>query len=173
MYGEQRDATPESDQPRWLTGAELDAWKKFSAMLVKLPAALDTQLQRDSDLNQFEYLVLAGLADAPDNTLQMSTLAILANGSLSRLSHVVKRLEKRGYLRREPCPEDGRYTNAVLTDAGRTKNRESAPGHVAQVRALLVDVLEPEQLLQLGEISLRVLRAMEPQLKTACGEAVS
>jgi DNA-binding MarR family transcriptional regulator len=31
---------------------------------------------------------------------------------------LVTRLQKRGYVRREPDPDDGRYTNAVLTDAG-------------------------------------------------------
>ncbi|WP_236573051.1 hypothetical protein [Streptomyces sp. GS7] len=81
------------DEPRWLSASELDAWKAFSAMLIKLPAALDAQLRSDAGLNQFEYLVLAALSDAPERTLRMSELAVLANGSLSRLSHVVKRLE--------------------------------------------------------------------------------
>ncbi|AVZ74199.1 MarR family transcriptional regulator [Streptomyces lunaelactis] len=150
--------------PHWLNERELAAWKAFSAVMIKLPAALDAQLQREAGLNQFEYLVLAGLSESPGRRLRMSTLAVLANGSLSRLSHVVKRLEARGYLRREPCSDDGRYTNAVLTDDGWTKIVATAPGHVTAVRSLVVDALEPEQFDQLLEISLRVLHAMDPDV---------
>ncbi|MFJ2646167.1 MarR family winged helix-turn-helix transcriptional regulator [Streptomyces sp. NPDC087420] len=154
----------ERKEARWLDDRQLSAWKAYSAMLLKLPAALDSQLTRDAGLNQFEYLVLAALSESENRTLRMSTLAILSNGSLSRLSHVVKRLEKRGYLRREPCAADGRYTNAVLTDEGWDKVVATAPGHVEAVRSLVVDALEPEQLDQLRDISHRVLRALDPDL---------
>ncbi|MFF8769312.1 MarR family winged helix-turn-helix transcriptional regulator [Kitasatospora sp. NPDC015120] len=152
------------DEPRWLSASELEAWKAFSAMIIKLPAALDAQLRADAGLNQFEYLVLAGLSDAPDRTLRMSDLAVLANGSLSRLSHVVTRLEGQGYVRRERCPGDGRATNAVLTEDGFRKLASSAPGHVEQVRSLVVDPLDAEQLEQLRRICLQVLQAMDPGL---------
>ncbi|MFE4976423.1 MarR family winged helix-turn-helix transcriptional regulator [Kitasatospora sp. NPDC056651] len=152
----------DNGEPRWLDESELDAWRAFSALLIKLPGALNAQLQQDAGLTNFEYLALAGLSEAPDRTMRMSMLAALANGSLSRLSHVVARLEKRGYLRREPCPDDGRYTNAILTEDGYRQVAEAAPGHVDTVRSLVVDVLEPEQLRQLGEISARLLHAMDP-----------
>ncbi|MGW4906364.1 MarR family winged helix-turn-helix transcriptional regulator [Streptomyces sp. NPDC004270] len=64
----------------------------------------------------------------------MSELALFANGSLSRLSHVAKRLENRGRLRREPDPDNGRFTVATLTEAGWAKVADSAPAHVATVR---------------------------------------
>ncbi|MET7616200.1 MarR family transcriptional regulator [Streptomyces sp. NPDC005408] len=164
------DHDREPEDPHWLNERELAAWRAFSAAMIKLPAALDAQLQRDAELNQFEYLVLAGLSESPGRTLRMSTLAVLANGSLSRLSHVVKRLENRGYLRREPCAEDGRYTNAVLTDEGWDKVVATAPGHVTAVRSLVVDVLEPEQFDQLREISRRILHAMDPDLGCPGGD---
>ena len=112
------DAPDRSDEPRWLSARELASWMPVGGLLLRLPAALDAQMQRDCGLSHFEYLVLATLSEAPEWTRRMSALAALANGSLSRLSHVVKRLEARGWVRREPCPQDGRYTNAVLTDAG-------------------------------------------------------
>jgi hypothetical protein len=87
--------------PRWLTDDERDAWMPLIGVLIKLPAALDAQLQRDSGLSHFEYMVLSRLSEAPERTLRMSDLAVLANGSLSRLSHVVTRLERRGWVRRE------------------------------------------------------------------------
>lgn len=102
----------------WLTAEEQAAWRSVVALLIRLPAAIEAELQRDAGISQFEYLVLSGLSEAPDRTLRMSDLAAMASGSLSRLSHVVSRLEARGWVRREACPGDGRFINAVLTDDG-------------------------------------------------------
>ena len=148
-------------QPRWLTEEEQASWLAFAGLIMKLPAALDAQLQRDAGITHFEYLVLAGLSMAPDRTLRMSELAGFVSGSLSRLSHVVTRLERRGWVRREPCPADGRYTNAVLTEAGWDKVVATAPGHVDAVRHLVIDTLSAGQLRQLRDISRRVLRQIE------------
>ena len=149
-------------EPRWLTPAERDAWVSLAGVLIKLPAALDAQLQRDAGLSHFEYMVLSGLSEAPGRTLRMSDLAELANGSLSRLSHVVTRLEQRGWVRREACPGDGRYTNAVLTAEGWGKVVATAPGHVDTVRALVVDALSAGQIGQLRDIARRVMARVAP-----------
>lgn len=148
--------------PEWLSDDELENWKRFSSVLVRLPFTLDAQLQRDSGLTYFEYLVLAVLSDQPARSMRMSELAGLANGSLSRLSHVAKRLESRGLLRRAPCPDDGRYTLAILTDDGWHQVVEAAPGHVGAVRAAVFDALTPEQVAQLGEISRAIHRRIAP-----------
>src|SRR4051794_39344159 len=116
---------------------------KLSVVLMRLPQELDAQLQRDAGLSWFEYLILAGLSEAPERTLRMSRLAVRASGSLARLSHGVARLERRGWVVRRPCPEDGRYTNATLTDAGWEKIVATAPGHVETVRRLVVEALGP------------------------------
>jgi DNA-binding MarR family transcriptional regulator len=149
-------------ETRWLSADEQDAWLTLAGVLVKLPSALDAQLERDAGLSHFEYLVLAGLSEAPGRTLRMSNLAVFANGSLSRLSHVVKRLEQRGWVRREPCRDDGRYTNAILTEEGYAKVVASAPGHVETVRALVIDTLTPEQLAQLRDIGGKILAKVDP-----------
>lgn len=148
--------------PRWLTDDERDAWIPLIGVLIKLPAALDAQLQRDAGLSHFEYMVMSRLSEAPERALRMSDLAILANGSLSRLSHVVTRLERRGWVRREACPGDGRYTNAVLTGEGWAKVTATAPGHVAAVRELVVDGLSPEQIGQLRDIAQRIMSRVVP-----------
>ncbi len=145
----------------WLSAEEQAAWRPFAALLFRLPAALDAQLQKDAGLSHFEYMVLSALSEAPEHTLRMSELARMSSGSLSRLSHVVSRMESRGWVRREPCPGDGRFINAVLTPDGWAKIVETAPGHVAAVRRLLVDVLSPEELRTLGAISSQVLSGID------------
>ena len=97
------------------------------------------------------------LADAPEWTLRMSNLADRTGTSLSRLSHLVKRLEARDYVRREPDPTDGRFTNAILLPAGRRKMEEAAPAHVAYIRQLVIDNLSPERLRRLGQDADRIV----------------
>jgi DNA-binding MarR family transcriptional regulator len=138
---------------RWLTGSELDAWLAFVPVMLRLSPALDSQLQRDSDLTHFDYQCLAMLSEAPDRTLRMSQLAGTVNASLSRLSHVVTKLQERGWVRRAPCPDSRRVTLVTLTDDGWTVLERAAPGHVAAVRALVFDGLSAEQVAALREIS--------------------
>jgi DNA-binding MarR family transcriptional regulator len=131
-------------------------------MLIRLPSALDAQLQRDAGISHFEYAVMAGLSEAPGRSMRMSVLAMLTEGSLPRISQVVSRLEKRGWVRRTPDPADGRYTLAVLTGDGWAKVVSAAPGHVTEVRRLVFDPLTKAQSRQLCEIGRRIMRAIEP-----------
>jgi DNA-binding MarR family transcriptional regulator len=126
---------------------------------------LDAQLRRDARLSHFEYQVLAMLSEAPERTLRMTALASLTNATLPRLSHVVKRLEDRGLIERFPCPEDARATNARLTAEGWKKIRATAPGHVATVRHNVIDVLTPEQITQLADITAAILKSVDPDGK--------
>lgn len=137
----------------WLDPQEQRAWRAVIALSMRLPAALDTQLQRDSGITHFEYFVLAVLSESPDRRLRHSELALRANASLSRLSHVVGKLEKRGLVERIAAT-GGRGSVAVLTDDGFAKLEQSAAGHVETVRALVFDGLtndQVEQLIPLGE----------------------
>ena len=141
----------------WLTPAQVDSWLSVVRMMTWLPWSIDQQLRRDSDVSMVEYQVMARLSQSPERTLRMSALADLANSSLSRLSHLVKRLEGRGFVGREPDPADGRFTNAILTDKGFETLAAAAPAHVAHVRSLVIDVLTPEQLRRLGQMADRVM----------------
>jgi DNA-binding MarR family transcriptional regulator len=151
-----------SSEPRWLDPEERSIWLALASVLIRLPGTLDAQLQQDAGISHFEYQVLAGLSEAPDRTLRMSDLAVLAEGSLPRLSQVVSRLEKRGWVRRTPDPADGRYTLAILTGQGWDKVVATAPGHVEAVRRLVFDPLTKAQSRQLRAISRRVMRAIDP-----------
>ncbi|GHD49365.1 MarR family transcriptional regulator [Mycetocola manganoxydans] len=148
---------------RWLSPDELQAWKKFVAVVELLPGVLDSQLQRDAELSHFEYFVLAMLSEAPDRTLRMTGLASATNATLPRLSHVVSRLEKRGFIERVACAEDRRATNARLTDAGVAKVVETAPGHVTTVRENVIDPLSDSDIADLDRIMGRMLGTIDPE----------
>ena len=148
---------------RWLEEEQLDAWVKLVAVVELLPGVLDVQLRRDAGLTHFEYFVLAMLSEAPERTLRMAALAQRTNATLPRLSHVVRRLEDRGLVVRSPCPDDGRATDARLTDAGWAEVVSAAPGHVANVRRHVIDALSPEQVGQLGEIADALLERLDPK----------
>jgi DNA-binding MarR family transcriptional regulator len=151
----------EEPPAEWLTAAELDSWLSLVRLMTWLPWSIDQQLQRDSNLGIVEYQVLAMLSKSPERRMRMSVLAEVTNASLSRLSHLVKRLEERGLVRREPDPADGRFTNAILTETGFQTLAAAAPGHVAHVRSLVVDVLSPEQLRRLGLAADRMMSRID------------
>jgi DNA-binding MarR family transcriptional regulator len=155
--------TAPDPEPRWLGEADRETWVAFVRMLIRLPAALDNQLQRDGDLSHFEYGILAALSEADEGTLRMSELAVYANGSLSRLSRAVARLERRAWVTRTPDPADGRYTLAVLTHEGRAVVLAAAPGHVEAVNRLVFDPLTTAQARQLRAIAGRILNAIDAE----------
>jgi DNA-binding MarR family transcriptional regulator len=158
----QEAARGAGEQPvKWLTAAELHSWLSVVRMMTWLPWSIDRQLRRDSNLAMVEYQVLAMLSESPHQTTRMSSLAEVTNASLSRLSHVVKRLEERGLVRREADPADGRFTCAILTEKGFKTLAEAAPGHVAHVRSLVIDVLSAEQLRRLGRDSDRIMSRID------------
>lgn len=144
------------DEPRWLSAAEQAAWRALIAVILKLPGTLEAQLQRDADMTHFEYWVVALLSEATDHRLRMSDLAAQANASLSRLSHVVTRLERRGLVQREPSTDDARGTEAVLTDEGYQHVLATAPGHVEQVRRQVFDPLDARDVEDLTRIAGRI-----------------
>ncbi len=147
---------------QWLTSEQLRTWVRLVAVVELLPGALDSQLRRDAGLTHFEYLVLAMLSEAPERTLRMTALAARTNATLPRLSHAVRRLEDRDLIERFPCPQDGRATNARLTEAGWQKVVASAPGHVANVRHHVFEALSPEQVTQLAGITDAILDRLDP-----------
>lgn len=102
------------------------------------------------------------LSEAPERTLRMTELARRTHATLPRLSHVVARLEARDLVERFPCPEDGRATNARLTEAGWDKVVATAPGHVETVRVNVIDALTPAQITQLTAITEAVLARIDP-----------
>ena len=106
-------------------------------------------------MSHFEFSVMASLYQQPSRSLQLKDLAVLANGSLSRLSHVISRLEQRGWVRRT-SRGTGRATHAELTDDGYQKLVETGPIHFREVRRLVFDVLTPDEVKALKQVTGRI-----------------
>jgi DNA-binding MarR family transcriptional regulator len=152
---------------RWLDDDELRAWLKLAGVMLKLSPALDSQLQRDCDLTHFDYLCLAMLSESGDHTLPMSELASRTNASLSRLSHVISKLEKRGWVARTPSPHSRRVTLVSLSEEGWKVLVDAAPGHVETVRSLVFDDLSREDVAALERIAGHIVeRIEESRLRT-------
>ena len=149
------------EQVPWLAKDELASWLAIVRMLTWLPWSIDQQLRRDSDLSMVEYQVLAALSNSEGWTVRMSALAQVTNASLSRLSHIVKRLESRALVYREPDEDDGRFTNAILTDDGFRTIADAAPAHVEHVRSIVIDVLTHEQLRLMGRAAERIVASID------------
>ncbi|MER5646317.1 MarR family transcriptional regulator [Streptosporangium sp. NPDC002524] len=141
---------------RWLTDDEQRAWRAFALATRLLNDRLDRDLQAAADMPPTYYELLVLLSEAPGRTLRMSELAHWTNSKPSRISHAINKLEQKGWVRRQHCADDRRGWLAVLTDDGLATLREAAPPHVASVREHLIDLLTPEQVRHLEDIS-RVL----------------
>jgi DNA-binding MarR family transcriptional regulator len=138
---------------RWLDDDEQRAWLRLAGVMLKLSPALDSQLQRDSDLTHFDYLCLAMLSGGEEHTLRMSELADRTNATLSRLSHVVSKLEARGWVQRRPSPDSRRVTLVTLTGPGWEVLHAAAPSHAETVRSLVFDGLSREDVAALERIA--------------------
>jgi DNA-binding MarR family transcriptional regulator len=158
-----------TSETRWLTAEEQQAWREFLTASQTMFSAVEGQLQQDAGIPHGYYEILVRLSETPGLALRMSQLAEASTSSKSRLSHAVARLEERGWIRRTDCPTDRRGQVAQLTDVGFAALAAAAPGHVAQVRRSLIDVLTPAQLGQLREISAAIIAAADEPRGPAAG----
>lgn len=150
-----------TDVTRWLDPEQQRIWRSFIRVVNDLPVALGRDLQSHSELSNSDFAVLVQLTDAPDDRLRASELAASMLWDRSRLSHHIKRMEARGLIARRECPEDGRGAFVTITDAGRAAIEEAAPGHVEEVRRLVVDALSPDEFQQLGTLMDKLLSRLE------------
>jgi DNA-binding MarR family transcriptional regulator len=148
-------------EPRWLNADERRAWLAILSINTLLPAALDSQLHSAGKVSLFDYNVMAMLSEAEGHFLPMSELAARTSSSLSRLSHVVSKLEKRGWLERRPHPRDARVTTAHLSDDGMATLVNLAPGHVEAVRTKFLDALTDRDVNDLARIGEKIVARLD------------
>lgn len=148
-------------EPRWLNPDERRAWLALLSINTLLPATLDNQLHAAGKVSLFDYNVMAMLSEAEGRFLPMSALASRTSASLSRLSHVVTKLEKRGWVERRPHPGDARVTTAHLTEEGFAMLVELAPGHVESVRCKFLDALSEQDVADLARIGEKIVAKLD------------
>jgi DNA-binding MarR family transcriptional regulator len=150
-------------EPRWLDERELRAWRGYLTMHAKLTARLNRQLQSDSGLSLADFEVLVQLTDQAEGRVRVRDLARALQWEKSRLSHHLGRMQRRGLVVREECPEDARGAFVVLTPEGRHAIERAAPAHVSTVRELVFDQLTDRQVDALGAIADHVLARLNDE----------
>lgn len=107
--------------------ADVREWRELLARHADLTCALDRALQTDHSLGMSEYEVLERLAELPEQSAKVATIAKSVHLSQSALSRVIGRLETAGLVERHMCPEDRRAVNVRLTDEGLLRQTEAQP----------------------------------------------
>ena len=146
---------------QWLTAEEQRAWRAYLRAGTLLTARLNRQLQADSGLSLPEYEVLVRLSEAPDGSLRPFQLGQALDWEQSRLSHLLSRMTRRGFITRQDCPSDRRGAVVVLTGPGRAAIESAAPGHVATVRRLVFDQMDGAQAAVFGQVFEAILAGLE------------
>jgi DNA-binding MarR family transcriptional regulator len=136
-------------------------WRPLMRIMTALPRALEDQFLPETGLTITDYGVLVTLSEAPDHLLRISALAAATGLSLSRISRVVDDLTRRGLAEKRRCAEDGRASNAVLTEAGLARLEAAYPGHLARVRASVFDHLSAEDIRAAGPVLARLAAALD------------
>jgi DNA-binding MarR family transcriptional regulator len=124
-----------------LSRSQLRSWVRMIRGMKALFDALDRQMREESGMSHDDYIVLTRLYRAEDRAMRMSHLAAELSSSPSRLSHIIARLEGRGWVERTRAASDRRVVLAGLTEAGGAKLREASPGHLALVERLVFETL--------------------------------
>jgi DNA-binding MarR family transcriptional regulator len=125
----------------WLSPSQQRAWVTYMRVQLRMKYEMNRQLQRDSGLSLADFHVLNALCSTPDYKPQVTDLAAFIGWERSRLSHHLRRLCGRGLAKRVQSEDDGRATDAVLTEKGMSAVVAARPGHAALVRRLFFDGL--------------------------------
>jgi DNA-binding MarR family transcriptional regulator len=145
----------------WLSEAQQLSWRAFLGGVTVLLDRLERELRAEHGLALSEYEILVRLSEAPNRTVRMAELADRVALSRSRATHTVGRLEVKGFVRREPCDEDGRGVQAVLTDAGLTLLQAAARTHVRGVQEHFVSLASADEFGTVGRVMDRVIDNLE------------
>ncbi|TDD76218.1 MarR family winged helix-turn-helix transcriptional regulator [Actinomadura rubrisoli] len=147
-------------EPRWLDATQQRDWRAYVDGSVRITEIMDRDLKTRHGLSVSEYEILVRLSEAPERRLRMAELAENASQSRSRLSHTCSRLESKGLVKRDSCPNDKRGVYAHLTEEGFAALERAARDHVEVVRTFFIDVIQPEDLEAIGRAFTAVMKRL-------------
>jgi DNA-binding MarR family transcriptional regulator len=117
-----------------------------------LISELNASLVAQHGLTLNDYGALLLLSRAGEEGMRRIDLAHELQLSPSGITRLLDRLEDQGLVGKGACKEDARVSYAVLTDAGLTKLKECAPGHIADIEERLGAVLDEAEMDTLAEL---------------------
>jgi DNA-binding MarR family transcriptional regulator len=144
-----------------------DAWIGLLETHRRLSRELDAELEARHGLSVSGLELLGRLARAGERPLRLSELAEQAGLSLSRVSRIFERLERRGLVARHACPTDGRAVHARITPEGLGLLRRAQATHFAGVEERFFRYLSQEEIAALA----RVFARFAPDAARRCGAA--
>ncbi|CAI9407719.1 hypothetical protein AESSP_01881 [Aestuariimicrobium sp. T2.26MG-19.2B] len=140
----------------WLTDEQQQIWRAWLHGVARVNDELDAQL-RTVGLDLGDYEILVSLVEGENRERRMSDLAAMVHQSRSRLTHAINRMETNGWVIRRQASDDRRGVIASLTDEGYALLERAAPGHVREVRRVLVDAVDPDDFVALGRCMQAIL----------------
>jgi MarR family 2-MHQ and catechol resistance regulon transcriptional repressor len=129
-----------------------EAYTNLRGAHAALERELSASLVDTHGLTINDYGCLLLLSRAGEEGMRRIDLATELQLSPSGITRLLDRLMSHGLVGRGECAEDARVSYAVLTDDGRKKLRDAAPGHVDDIEERLSAVLSDDEIKTLAEL---------------------
>jgi DNA-binding MarR family transcriptional regulator len=133
-----------------------DAWEALLlAHVTLIKEFADEDIWQDPSMREYDVLYTLSKCQDPIRISELNHHVLLSQPALSRL---VDRLARRGLVKRQPDPADGRGTLLSLTDAGRAKQHEIGGRHARSVARALTASLSRDEITRLQAICTKLAR---------------
>ena len=142
-----------------LSDTQQTCWRAFIESSWALHTRLEDDLRAATGLSMSDYHVMVALSEAPGHRVRMGELAGRLVFSPSRLTYHISSMVKRGLVRKQACPDDGRGQEAVLTERGMAQLVAAAPLHLKTVRDSFIDHLDDDELAVIGRVFAKIRKA--------------
>ena len=133
-----------------LTQQELESWRNFRYMVEETSLSVSRALVSARGMSGGQFGILSILAEAPKHSMRQQELADAMRWDRTRLSHVLTRMQSRGWIRR--IKVDGGRTLVVLDEAGKSEQQNAAPVLAQLVNEFFISRLSQVQLESLQEV---------------------
>ena len=137
----------------------------WASDLIRLEIALwdrvDTRLQESHELSLAFFEPLLLISRAPGGSMRVGDLARALRITVGGTSKLVDRIERAGFIAREPDPDDRRASRVALATAGKRKLTAAVKTYEAEVGSILSGVLSPREQDQMSDYVSRVLTSID------------
>ncbi|WP_332632775.1 MarR family winged helix-turn-helix transcriptional regulator [Halalkalibacter flavus] len=132
---------------------EEDISLKLFVVMTRAIQAITKRVEEDIKgygLNPTEFGVLELLYNKGDQPIQkIGQKVLLASSSIT---YVVDKLEKKKYIKRQPCPKDRRVTYATITEEGSQLMKEIFPKHKEAIEEIFGGLKAEEKELMIDQL---------------------